>query len=139
MRTFHRATSALADEPLINLTPMIDVVFVLLIVFILAAPILEIDQVQLASSSLKVETRAAASAGADVTIHVRQDNSVLFNLRPISLPQLEEELVRARVRHPSAQPQVFHDRRAQFGTYQAIKNAVEAAGFSEMDVILQPG
>jgi biopolymer transport protein ExbD len=44
-------SNAESDEPLINLTPLIDVVFVVLIIFILIAPMLEIDRVKLATSS----------------------------------------------------------------------------------------
>lgn len=38
------------EEPLINLTPLIDVVFVVLITFMLIAPVLDIDSVDLATS-----------------------------------------------------------------------------------------
>jgi biopolymer transport protein ExbD len=36
-------------------------------------------------------------------------------------------------------PQLFQDKRACFGTYQQVKNAVENAGFNELEVILKPG
>ncbi|MBM3184115.1 MAG: hypothetical protein FJZ64_02270, partial [Chlamydiae bacterium] len=38
------------EEPLVNLTPLIDVVFVVLISFMLIAPILDIDSLTLAPS-----------------------------------------------------------------------------------------
>ena len=37
-----------SEESLINLTPLIDVVFVLLITFIMIAPILKLDRIDLA-------------------------------------------------------------------------------------------
>ena len=40
--------------------------------------------------------------------------------------------------HPREIPRVFQDKNATFGTYQTVKNAVEAAGFEEMDIILKP-
>ncbi len=40
--------------------------------------------------------------------------------------------------NPESRPQIFHDKNAKFGTYQTVKNALEAAGFSEMDLILKP-
>ena len=39
------------EEPEVNLTPLIDIVFVILIVFIVIAPLLQIEQVQLADAS----------------------------------------------------------------------------------------
>ena len=38
--------SSSEDESLLNLTPLIDVVFVVLIIFILIAPMLDVDKVQ---------------------------------------------------------------------------------------------
>ena len=42
------------------------------------------------------------------------------------------------MKFPEARPQVFHDKKAEFGTYQAVKNAAEEAGFSHIDIILKP-
>jgi len=42
--------TALETEPTINITPLIDVVFVILIAFIIVAPLLEKEQVELSLS-----------------------------------------------------------------------------------------
>lgn len=39
------------DDANVNLTPLIDVVFVVLIMFILVAPLVEIDRIQLAHAT----------------------------------------------------------------------------------------
>jgi biopolymer transport protein ExbD len=124
---------------MINLTPLIDVVFVLLIVFILITPLLELDKVNLADGPTQIVEHAAPTQNSSkVVIHVRDDDTILLNKQIVSLKQLEAELGKAYSIHPKACPQVFHDRKATFGAYQSIKNAVEAAGFTEMDVILKP-
>ena len=127
------------EEPAINLTPLIDVVFVILIMFILVAPILELDRVDLADAG------AAASGSATevhetspIAIHVSKNNGITFNNKKVTLVQLPPLLVEARRKYPRARPQLFHDRQAHFGTYQAVKNAAEAAGFKNMDIILKP-
>jgi biopolymer transport protein ExbD len=51
---------------------------------------------------------------------------------------LTDHLKQAKTRYPQATPQLFHDRRAQFGTYQSVKNASEEAGFSQLELILKP-
>jgi len=48
-------------------------------------------------------------------------------------------LKKAKREMPTQIPQVFHDKNAHFGTYQMVKNAVEEAGFEQMDIILKPG
>jgi len=124
-----------SDEPQINLTPLIDVVFSILIMFILLAPLLHVDHVELAEESRSSDH---ASFNGSITLHVRKDNTVLLNRRPVALAELTALLQREKERHPHASPQIFHDKMACFGTYQSIKQAVEAAGFEKMDVILQP-
>jgi biopolymer transport protein ExbD len=127
------------DEPTVNLTPLIDVVFVILIMFIVIAPLLELDQVELAESSkAPLETNHSVQENSPITIHVHQDNTIWFDNQLVTVSQLIQRLKSAKARFPKATPQVFHDKRAQFGTYQSVKNAAEEAGFSQMDIILKP-
>jgi biopolymer transport protein ExbD len=127
------------QEPAINITPLIDVVFVILIAFIVIAPLLELDRIELASgggadSHLSVHFEDAGP----IQIHVHENNSVVLNGRLVDkglLPTLLQEL---RRQYPEARAQLFHHKRAHFGTYQEVKNALEAAEFKEMDVVLAP-
>ncbi|MBU6149796.1 MAG: biopolymer transporter ExbD, partial [Verrucomicrobia bacterium] len=74
-----------------------------------------------------------------IAIHVREDNSIWIRSKKITSEQLFPLLKQEKISKPSQTPQLFHDKKAQFGTYQAVKNAVEMAGFEQLDVILQPG
>jgi biopolymer transport protein ExbD len=127
------------EEAQINLTPLIDVVFVILIMFIVIAPLLEIDRVTLAEGPpLRNETIKQADEISPITIHVLQDNSIIFNHKPTTLKELAIQLQAARRAQPTAHPQLFQDKNASFGTYQAVKNVVAGAGFEDLDVILKP-
>jgi len=129
-----------SEETHINLTPLIDVVFVVLIMFIIIAPMLELDRIQLASAA-KRDTKeiAVVQENSPVAIRVREDNSIWINNRTVSEKELIQILKQAKRAHPQKIPQLFHDKKAQFGTYQIVKNAVETAGFEQLDIILQPG
>lgn len=124
------------EEPLINLTPLIDVVFVVLIMFILMAPLLELDRIQLASG--KESHSPSLQEGSPLTIHVHSDNTILFLGKPIKLSELTSILRKAKKEYPKASLQLFQDKFAQFGTYQSVKNAAEDAGFDQLDLILKP-
>lgn len=137
MRRDYDASSSLPDEE-VNLTPLIDVVFILLITFILVAPLFEIDKIELAQGSAKVQ-REAAKESRSLMIEVKSDDTVLFNKKPVSIETLSMRLIEEKKRTPGAIPQLFQDKKAHFGTYQQVKNAVEGAGFTELDVLLQPG
>lgn len=132
-------TQELPPEPTINITPLVDVVFVILIAFIVIAPLLEMDRLELASGGqLASHLPVRFEDASPIQIHVQQDNTVLFNHQPVSLLQLPLLLQEAKRHYPEARAQLFHHRHAYFGTYQAVKNALEAAEFKEMDVVLSP-
>lgn len=127
------------EEPVINLTPLIDVVFVILIMFILIAPLLDLDLVELADGpSAALNNVHTVQESSLVAIHVHRDNSIWFNGRAVSVIQLTEELKIAKQRYPKVVPQIFHDKQAHFGIYQSVKNAAEEAGYSQMEIILKP-
>lgn len=139
-RSTNMVRSVSVEEPTVNLTPLIDVVFVILITFIVIAPLLELDRVELAdaSSNIAYSQSISVQEASPIAIHVRQDNVILVNGNPVSIDQLTQYLIQAKQRYPNARPQLFHDKKAQFGTYQSVKNAAETAGFNQMDVILKP-
>ena len=126
------------EEATINLTPLIDVVFVVLIIFIIIAPMLELDRVELAQAASTPNKQAANPESSPVAIHVHQDNTIWFNGKCVTLDQLTILLRTVRQQGSHKIPQLFQDKRAHFGTYQNVKNAVEMAGFEELDIILQP-
>lgn len=126
------------EEPTVNLTPLIDVVFVILIMFIVVAPLMELDHVELAEASAKTEDVSAVTDASPITIYVRKDNTVWMGEEKVHVEQLLFRLKQAKIEFPKARPQLFHDKSAYFGTYQSVKNAVEMAGFKEMDIVLKP-
>ena len=127
------------EEGLVNLTPLIDVVFVVLILFILIAPLLELDRVELAGAGTgaQKETLHAEEQSA-IKIHVFSDNTIWINNTLVSSSELFSYAQKYQQQIPDVIPQVYHDKEAYFGTYQTVKNALEAAGFHQMDVILKP-
>lgn len=124
-------------EAEINLTPLIDVVFVVLIIFIIIAPMLELDRVELANAA-PTQQRSTAPEQNSIAIHVKQDNTIWYGGKCVNTDQLIQLLREARKTAGSRVPQLFQDKRAAFGTYQTVKNAVEVAGYEQMDVILKP-
>jgi len=131
--------SGVIEEPVVNLTPLIDVVFVILIMFIVIAPLLELDRVDLADAAKDpMEGSIAVQENSPISIHVRKDNTIWFDKQKVNVKELTALLVKAKVKYPKAKPQLFHDKTAHFGIYQSVKNAAEAAGFEQMDVVLKP-
>lgn len=127
------------EQPSVNLTPLIDVVFVILIMFILLAPLMEMENIELAhASSQSDHVESMSKESGPIVIKVNSDDSLSMNNIPINLDQLKNLLIEAKMQHPQATPQLLQDKRAAFGTYQSVKNLIEESGFEDMDLVLKP-
>src|ERR1700730_3845683 len=85
------------EEPVINLTPLIDVVFVILIMFIVVAPLLELDRVELADASSEVGDKSiSAQETSPIGIHVHRDNTIIYNQKQVTLAELKVALKQAK-------------------------------------------
>ena len=126
------------EEPLVNLTPLIDVVFVVLISFMLISPILEIDTIDLATGGKTKNQDALPTDASPLTVFVQKDNTLWLQGQCLSLEQLEHTLRRQKSMFPNKIPQVIHDQAASFGTYQSVKNVFERCGFEQIEIVLKP-
>ena len=127
------------QQPEVNLTPLIDVVFVVLIMFILIAPLLEIDQIELASASaIAKEENLAVTEASPITIAVNAQNKIFLNKQITNLAQLKKNLIELKQKYPKATPQLMHDLKGHFGIYQSVKNITEEVGFDKIDIVLKP-
>ena len=118
---------------MMNLTPLIDVLFVVLISFILIAPMLKIDQVTLTETT---QALPALSKKSPLRIHVKKDGSVLLNEKKVNFDILEKQLKNREDK--LIPPQILPDKDLPFYQYQKVKDLVQSSGFTEIDVVLQP-
>lgn len=130
--------SSEVDSPEVNLTPLIDVVFVVLISFILIAPLLQLEQIELTRAG--EETRPLGALDQKQTkITIRADNSLLINQRQIDKEELPQMLKSLKAGNLCKEPPlVLCDQRASFGTYRMVQGALETAGFKSMELVTTP-
>ena len=122
------------ETPLINLTPLIDVVFVLLIGCIIAATFINIQNISLAEghgSTMECSVK-------DIIISVYKDHSILLNQKLVSFLELEIQLKELKKISPNSIPLLIQDGETSFRLYQKIKSTIENVGFNEFDVALLP-
>lgn len=90
---------AAVEEPAMNMTPMIDVVLLLVIFFMVGTQFAENE------SQFDIELPTVAQAepltgGPDaLTVSVQRDGSVALADRPVTIPELERELRAAQARY----------------------------------------
>lgn len=117
------------EEPELNLTPMIDIVFLLIIFFMVGTQFAEPEdqfQVQLPTAS----DVQPLSAGPDpLVISVARDGRVLMGDKAVNLVELEEQLIAARKNFPA---QAVVIRGEGEGRYQAIIDVLSITNRAEM-------
>jgi biopolymer transport protein ExbD/biopolymer transport protein TolR len=126
-----RTRSALAD---INITPLVDVVLVLLIIFMLTAPILqsgiEVDVPKTKTVKEITEER--------LVISIDKQQRVFLGNDPINIHQIADTL-RRKVRDPQRQSIFLRaDENVPFGAFATVMDAVKQAGITNVSIVTQP-
>ena len=126
-----RTQSALAD---INITPLVDVVLVLLIIFMVTAPVLQsgIDVSVPKTKTVKEITEER------MVISINKDQRIFLGNDPININEIGDRL-RQRIRDPRRQSIfVRADENVPFGVFATVMDAVKQAGFANVSIVTQP-
>lgn len=134
-RIFNTTSSSNKEEPLINLMPLIDVIFVVLVMYILIAPMFKSEQVTLTRGP---ETLSSAQVQSDQSVTIKSDDSFWFHNQQKTSHQLLKELKEMQARTQKNSFQVLCDEKMSFKSYQEIRDIGYKAGFKEVEVICLP-
>ena len=122
------------DMPAINLTPMIDIVFQLIIFFMVGARFTELERnVDLAVPQVSDVAALTASPEKRV-IDVYGDGRIDLDRQPMSLPQLTQELAGIRRQYDELGVVVRGDALGPFQNVAAVLTACRQAGISEINI-----
>jgi biopolymer transport protein ExbD len=116
----------------INVTPMADVMIVLLIIFMVATPIIARSPVH-----LPLAASARDEAGERVEIVVRSDGSLALGGAPIALPLVAEVLASRTAGGTRGSVLVQADRDASYSDVARVLAACRTAGFSDVALAAQ--
>jgi biopolymer transport protein TolR len=119
----------------INVTPLVDVMLVLLVIFILTAPLL--------ASSIKLElpkadATATGNAPQSVTLVVDANGAVFLNDQPISMAALRTRLLQAATESPDTEVQLRADARVPYGRVVEVMGVAQQAGLSRIGFVAEP-
>ncbi|MFZ4773229.1 MAG: ExbD/TolR family protein [Chlamydiia bacterium] len=123
------------ESELINLTPLIDVLFTVLVLFIVISPFLDIESVQLAGKGIEA---VGQHHKRKIRIFVNKNEQIKINDTLVPIKQLPLVLQELKKTFKDEIPELYQDKFSPFGTYLSIKHALEQAGFEEMDLVVQP-
>jgi len=126
-----RTQTSLAD---INVTPLVDVVLVLLVIFMVTAPVLQsgIEVTVPRTKTVKEITEER------LVITIDRQQKVFLGNDPININQIGAQL-RQKIRDPEGQSVfVRADEDVPFGAFATVMDAVKQAGITNVSIVTQP-
>ena len=126
-----RTQSSLSD---INVTPFVDVVLVLLVIFMITAPVLQ-SGVEVAVP----KTRTVKEISEErLVISIDRSQRVYLGNEPININQIGARL-REKLRDPQRQSIYLRaDENVPFGAFATVMDAVKQAGISNVSIVTEP-
>ena len=118
----------------INVIPLVDVVLVLLVIFMVTAPMLyrgmDINLPKSASNTIKPEARAVLSIERDQRLYLDKDQ--------VSVVQLERKLRALKDQSPEVSLYLRADRDVPYGIVVQVMDSVKKAGIEKLGMVTEP-
>jgi biopolymer transport protein TolR len=122
--------SSLAD---INITPLVDVVLVLLVIFMITAPVLQ-SGIEVAVPKTRTVKEITEQR---MVVTIDRDQQVFLGDKPVNIHDLAQ-----RLRQPGDSPKkviyLRADERVPFGAFATVMDAVKQAGITNISIVTQP-
>jgi biopolymer transport protein ExbD/biopolymer transport protein TolR len=135
---FGRLERTTGPQPMadINMTPLIDVMLVLLVIFMITAPLM--------TSSLKLElprSDAALPSDAPQSISVAIDpkGQLFFGDEPVQPAEFTRRVVNAARQNPQTEVQLRADRSVAYGRVAEVIGIVQKAGLTRIGFVAEAG
>ena len=131
----------LDEQPALNLTPMIDIVFLLIIFFMVGTKFTELER-KIGLKVPEVADRGALSAAPQRRIiNVYRDGDLTLDKTPVTLDELTTQLATARSQYSDLGVLVRGDAQGEFQLVASVLNACKQAGIRDMGIsvrLVQP-
>jgi len=126
-----RTQTALSD---INITPLVDVVLVLLVIFMITAPVLQ-SGIEVAVPKTRTVKQITQQR---MTVTIDRQQQVYLDDKPVNLNDLPSLLQQHGV-DPSHQVIYLRaDEHVPFGAFASVMDAVKQAGITNVSIVTQP-
>jgi biopolymer transport protein ExbD len=113
------------EDPEINITPMLDIVFIMLIFFIVTTSFTKETGTVIAKPTAE---QAQALQSGTILIGVRLDDEIWMAKRRIELREVRQMVERARSENPEGGVVIVADRGSRIGTVTQVIDQVKLAG-----------
>ena len=119
----------------INMTPLVDVMLVLLIIFLVTIPALQhAVRIDLPHASSQPE----AVKPAHVDVAVQADGTVLWDGQPVSDDGLRARIAEAALATPQPELHLRADRKVPYERVAIVMSAAQSGGLTKMGFVTDP-
>jgi len=131
------AGSRKKDEGNIDLTPMLDVVFILLIFFVVTATFLSEQAIDAASNENNDTPPETNDENKNILIELSQNNEIRFNGEPRAVleSQIRANIDRLKAENPSATVIVRPHETSNVNTLVMVMDAARQAGIVNISIV----
>lgn len=119
----------------INVTPLVDVMLVLLIVFMVAAPLLSVG---VPLELPKTDAKSLPSQQEPITISVNKEGVIFIQDAEIPLEELAPKLIAVSANGYEERIYLRADENSDYGAVMKVMARVNAAGFSNLGLVTDP-
>ena len=120
----------------INVTPLVDVMLVLLIIFMITAPLMS-HKVKVELPKATLAEKPESKPVPPITLAVTQEGNMFWNDQPISLGQLESRLSVEAQKTPQPSINVRGDRTTKYRTVAEVVRIAQAQGMRRVGFIAE--
>lgn len=129
-----RSSAGVISE--INVTPLVDVMLVLLIVFMVAAPLMTVG---VPIDLPKTDAKPLNSQVEPLSVSIRPDGSIYLMEEQMTMEQLGQKLQALYGVDPEKEIRVRGDLAASYGPIAEVLGAINSAGFKKIGLETLPG
>jgi biopolymer transport protein ExbD len=130
--------TSIDEQPTLNLTPMLDVVFLLIIFFMVGTQFSEIERkIQLEVPAVS-NTAALTAAPSKKVVNVYADGQITLDRQEVTLDELVGQLTAARQQYADLGVMIRGDAAGAFQTVAEVLNACKQAGVSDLGISVKP-
>jgi len=127
----HRTNNSSSADSEINLTPMLDVVFIMLIFFVVTTSFVKEAGVEVNRPNAST---AQQQESANILIAIRPNGEIWIDNRAVDVRAVRANIERLRAEFPESSVVIQGDKQAQIGLLVRVMDQVRMAGITDVAI-----